>query len=251
MAVHTGEADLRLGDYYGPAVNHCARLRGAAHGGQTLVSAVTADLVREGLTPELTLRDLGVHQLKDLEQPEHIWQLIHPGLRADFPLLRSVTREHRNLPVQLTSFVGRQKELLELEQLLATTRLLTLTGAGGTGKTRLALAVGAAVVNKFPDGVWFVELAPLTDPRLVPQAVAASLGIVQRPHEPVIETLTRHFQSRSLLLVFDNCEHLIDSTAQVVDLLLPWAFVSTAVHLGLGLEGMWRPGSWWACCVAD
>jgi predicted ATPase len=220
MAVHTGEADLRLGDYYGPAVNHCARLRGAAHGGQILVSDVTADIARESLTPELTFRDLGLHQLQDLEQPEPVWQLVHPGLTADFPPIRLITREHRNMPVQLTSFVGRQEELLELQQLLATTRLVTLTGAGGTGKTRLAGAVGDAILHQFPDGVWFVELASLSEPDLVASAIVASLQIRELAGRSARDTLVAMLESRSVLLILDNCEHLVEGCASLADDLL-------------------------------
>src|SRR5262249_51233859 len=144
IAVHTGEADLRLGDYYGPAVNHCARLRSAAHGGQVLISSVVADLVAEALTAELTLRDLGEYRLKDLERPEHIWQLVHQDLTADFPPpLLSRAAHPTNLRAQLTPLIGREQQLADLQRRLLEprVRLLTLTGAGGVGKTRLALQV--------------------------------------------------------------------------------------------------------------
>jgi class 3 adenylate cyclase len=213
MALHTGEADLRLGDYYGPAVNHCARLRAVAHAGQVLISSVTADLVREGLGAEVSLRDLGKHQLRDLNDSEHVWQLVHPSLPIEFPPLSSLTPKRHNLPVQLSTFVGREREVDALVTLLATARLVTMTGPGGIGKTRLALRTAAEAVEDFEDGVWLVELAPLADPRLVPQAVAASLRIEERPHEPLTAALTRHLQSRSLLLILDNCEHVIQSCA--------------------------------------
>jgi class 3 adenylate cyclase len=146
MAIHTGESELRMRDYYGPAVNHCARLRAAAHGGQVLVSTVTADLVREALAADVGLQDLGEYQLKDLERSEHIWQLVHPELRAEFPPLALRSPGQHNLQHQLSSFVGREQAADELRHLLVSARLLTLTGTGGIGKTRLALAVAESVL---------------------------------------------------------------------------------------------------------
>jgi predicted ATPase/class 3 adenylate cyclase len=215
MAIHTGEADLRLGDYYGLAVNHCGRLRGVAHGGQVLVSAVTADLVREALPTQASLRDLGLYQLKDLDQPERVWQLVHPELPADFPPLTSLSPRRDNLADQLTSFVGREQELLELCGLLSTTRLLTLTGPGGAGKTRLAVHVAQKVADAFADGVWLVDLGAVADPRLMTGAVASTFGLREDGQRPLLETLKDHLQSRHILIILDNCEHLVDASANL------------------------------------
>jgi predicted ATPase/class 3 adenylate cyclase/DNA-binding CsgD family transcriptional regulator len=219
MAVHTGEGELRTGDYYGPAVNHCARLRAAARGGQVLVSTVTADLVREALASDVGLQDLGEHQLKDLERPEHIWQLMHPELPADFPALLVQSVSNHNLQHQLSSFVGREQAVEELRHMLVSARLVTLTGPGGIGKTRLALVVADSVLADYTDGVWVVELAQLSDPALVPVTVAATLG-VRESQQPLIDQLTEVLRSRALLLVLDNCEHVIGACAELCQRLL-------------------------------
>jgi predicted ATPase/class 3 adenylate cyclase len=247
MAVHTGEAELRLGDYYGSAVNHCARLRAIAHGGQVLVSAVTAEVLREALPQELSLRDLGHHQLRDLEQSERVWQLLHSRLPADFPPLKSLSAKRDNLPNQLTSFVGRQQTIADLRRLLASARLLTLTGPGGAGKTRLALALAAAVLPDYADGVWLVELAPVSDPGLVPSTVAAILG-VQESTRPTIEQLAEALQDRATLVPLDNCEHVVQACAVLSEHLLrmaPNVQILATSRQPIGAEGevVWRvPG---------
>ena len=172
MALHTGESELRDHDYYGNAVNRCARLRSIAHSGQILISEATAQLVRDDLSGEIDLRDLGSHRLKDLQRPEQVFQLIHPDLPTDFPALKSLDAHPHNLPVQLTSFIGRQEEIDEVNRLLASARLVTLTGAGGSGKTRLAQEIGASVIEEFPDGVWFIGLANLSDEKVLRPHVA-------------------------------------------------------------------------------
>ncbi len=215
MALHTGETLLRDGDYYGPTVNRCARLRATAHGGQVIVSQVTRDLAQNALPDGVTLTDLGLHKLKDLTQAEHVWQLVHPELPADFPPLKSLRES--NLPLQTTSFVGREKEIAESGECLANTRLLTLLGAGGTGKTRLSLHLAAEVGDTYPDGLWLVELAPLSDPALVPQAVAFALGVREEPGRALTETLLEHLRGKNLLLILDNCEHLLDACARFAD----------------------------------
>jgi predicted ATPase/class 3 adenylate cyclase len=220
MALHTGEADLRDGDYYGSAVNRCARLRSLAHGGQVLLSATTARLAREGLDHGISLRDLGVHHLKDLQQPEQVFQLAHPELPSEFPPLLSMEMLPNNLPVQLTSFIGREREMEEIKRILGGTRLLTLTGAGGAGKTRLALQVAADTLELYPDGAWVVELAGLTDRALVTQAVASALGVPESHGGAVVETLSAYLAPKCLLLVLDNCEHLIDACASLAETLL-------------------------------
>ena len=182
MGVHTGEVQLRdEGNYAGPAINRTARLRDAAHGGQVVLSQATCELVRDRLPDGAALRDLGVHRLKDLGRPEHVYQLVHPELGDDFPPLRSVDHLPNNLPAQLTSFVGREPELAVLRKLLGETRMLTLTGSGGCGKTRLALELAARALERFPDGTWLVDLTPVTDPELVPNAVATAVGVRDQP----------------------------------------------------------------------
>jgi predicted ATPase/class 3 adenylate cyclase len=245
MALHTGEADLRDGDYYGAAVNRCARLRAVAHGGQVLVSRVTADLVRGALPLEIGFADLGEHRLRDLAAAERVFQLTAPGLPHAFPPLRSLDLLPNNLPRQLTGFVGRERELAEVKRLLASSPLVTLTGTGGCGKTRLALQVGADLLDGYPDGVWLVELAPLTDPALVPQAVASALGVRELPDRPLLATLVDHLRGRELLLVLDNCEHLLDAGARLADTLLrgcPNVRILATSREGLGIAGevSWR-----------
>ncbi|MGB8646152.1 MAG: AAA family ATPase, partial [Anaerolineae bacterium] len=220
MALHTGEADLRAGDYYGSDVNRCARLRAVGSGGQTLLSQATFGLVRDALPAEVTLRDLGEHRLKDLRRPEHVFELDVLGLPAEFPPLQSIDAFPNNLPIQLTSFVGREQELKEVQQLLATGRLLTLTGPGGTGKTRLALQLTAEVLENHTDGVWLVELAPVTDAMLVLQTVAGVLGLPQLGGRPAQEALSDFLRSKKLLLLLDNCEHLIEDCAALASKLL-------------------------------
>ena len=189
IALHTGEADLRDGDYYGSAVNRCARLRAIAHGGQTLLSQATADLARAGPHDGLGLRDMGEQRLSDLIAPEHVFQLRHPTLQDDFPPLRSLAAAPNNLPLQLTSFVGREADVAEVRALIAAHRLVTLTGTGGTGKTRLALQAAAELLDAYPDGVWFIDLAPLTDAALVPGAALAAIGAHEQPGRSAVETL--------------------------------------------------------------
>ncbi len=220
IGLHTGEADLRDGDYYGAAVNRCARLRSIGHGGQTLLSQVTYDLARDALPGGVSVRDLGEHYLKDLRQPEHIYQLTSLGLPAEFPALKSPENSHTNLPVALTSFIGREQEMEEVQRLLTSTRLLTITGAGGAGKTRLALQVAGDLLDSFDDGVWFIDLTPLSDATLVAQLVANGLGIREEEGRPLMQTLVDSLRAKSLLLILDNCEHLIQSVAQLAETLL-------------------------------
>jgi predicted ATPase/class 3 adenylate cyclase len=220
VALHTGEAELREGDYFGLAVNHCARLRALGHGGQTLLSQTTAALVGEDLPTDMSLRDLGAHRLKDLQRAEPIFQLMHPELPAAFPPLQSLEAFAHNLPVQLTSFIGREREMAEVKRLLTTTHLLTLIGAGGCGKTRLALQVAADRVEDSRDGAWLVELAALADPGLVPQTVASALGMREEPGRPLTDTLADALRPRALLLVLDNCEHLVAACAHLAETLL-------------------------------
>jgi predicted ATPase/class 3 adenylate cyclase len=220
IGLHTGEAEARAGDYYGPALNRAARIMAVGYGGQTLLSTTTADLVRDQLPPEASLRDLGEHRLKDLVRPEHVFQLNHPALPAEFPALRSVDAFPNNLPIQLTSFIGRERELEEAKARLASARLLTLIGPGGTGKTRLGLQLAADLLPHYADGVWVAELAPLTDPALVLQTIASIFGVREQMGMSVQELLVDFLRDKDLLLVIDNCEHLIDTCAQLIEQLL-------------------------------
>jgi predicted ATPase/class 3 adenylate cyclase len=240
MALHTGVAEERGGNYFGPALNRTARLAGAAHGGQVLVSLATEALVREALPGGVSLRDLGQHRLPDLAHPEHVFQLVHPELRRDFPPLRSLEAHPHNLPVQLTSFVGREEELSEVEKLLGENRLLTLSGVGGTGKTRLALQAAAEALEGYRDGVWLVELGPIGDPAMVPQAVASALGLQEQSGQPITELLTEHLRPKDLLLILDNCEHLVEAAARLADGLLrscPELRVLATSREALGISG--------------
>jgi predicted ATPase/class 3 adenylate cyclase len=220
MAIHTGEAEERNGDYFGPAVNRAARLLDAAHGGQVLVSESTAGLVLDSTPAGIALSDLGEHRLKDLARAERIYQLSHPDLDADFPSLRSLEALPNNLPVQLTSFVGRGNQLEEVKALLDEHRLVTLTGVGGVGKTRLALQAGADLLDRYRNGVWLIELAPLTEPDFLAKTIASALGIREDPSQPVGETIVEYLEDRTALLILDNCEHLIDPVARLADRLL-------------------------------
>ena len=220
MALHTGEAQERGGDYFGPPLNRCSRLLNAGHGGQVLLSRTAAQLVCEALPAQAALKPLGEHRLRDLTQPEDIFQLGHPDLPCDFPPLRSLAAFSHNLPLQLTSLIGREQELQELQRLLGTTRLLTLTGTAGAGKTRLALQLGADLLEDYPDGVWLTELAALTVPSLVPQAGLGALGLREEPGRTLTDTLTDSLRPKRALLILDNCEHLVEACARLAETLL-------------------------------
>ena len=240
MGVHTGEAEARAGDYFGPALNRTARLMSVGHGGQVLVSAVTAELTRDQLPPGVSLRDLGEHRLKDLQRPEHIFQLAHPALPDSFPPLNSPDAYPNNLPIQVTSFIGREREIGEVRQLLAAAHIVTLTCSGGTGKTRLSLQVAAEVLPQFPGGVWLVELAPLTDPAQVLAAAAAALELHSMPGMPLQQLVTDYLRGKRLLLILDNCEHLIGACAELADQLLracPGLKILASSREGLGIGG--------------
>jgi len=243
--LHRGIVEDREGDYFGTTVNRAARIMSAAHGGQVLLSQAVVDSVGDRLPAQASLRDLGRVRLRDLSTPECVYQAIHPQLRMDFPALRSLDSTPNNLPQQLTSFIGRTNEVAEVKRLLATTRLLTLTGSGGCGKTRLATQVAADLLESYPDGVWLVELASLSDPALVPQAVATVLGLKDEPGMSRTQTLVEHLKSRHPLLVLDNAEHLLTACTQVVDCVLrqcPKAavLVSSREALGIGGERIYR-----------
>ncbi len=314
MGLHTGEAEAREGDYFGSSVNRAARLMALAHGGQIVLSAATAALLADDLPPQAALRDLGNHRLRDLSRAEHVFQVLHPALPADFPPLASPDTFPNNLPATLTSFVGRERELAELPRLLglykaderrrtddgkpttdegrrttderpwtddgdhapseivshaqsrrppmgtptgthaaATTpphahtstlphfpRLLTLIGPGGTGKTRLSLQLGSQLLPHFPDGAWLVELAPLADPEQVLTAVITALRLPAVPGLPPLHLLTNYLSAKRLLLILDNCEHLVEACARLADHLLracPQLIILASSREALGIAG--------------
>ena len=245
MALHSGEAELRdTENYFGPGIIRAARLRSIAHGGQTVLSRATQDLVVDQLPDGVTLADLGAHRLRDLGRPEQVYQLCHRDLPSEFPPLRSVDAWPNNLPVQLTSFIGREDEIVEVHRLLRDNRLFTLIGSGGCGKTRLALQAIAESIEDYRDGVRWVELAPVADPDLLPQAVLAVLGLRDIKRSP-LEHLTEYLAEQQLLLVLDNCEHLMGASAELVHALLSTCSRLTVMTtsrepLGVPGEQTWR-----------
>lgn len=218
--LHCGAGERRDADFFGPAVNRAARIMAAAHGGQMLVSQAVAAQLGERLPHGVALRDLGAVRLRDLASPERVYQVLHPQLRHDFPALRSLEATPNNLPQQVSSFIGRECELADGRRLLGGARLLTLLGAGGLGKTRLALQLAADALDDFADGVWLVELAPVAEPALVAQAVAAVLGVKETAGRPMLEALVQHAGGRQMLIVLDNCEHLLQACAELAKALL-------------------------------
>ncbi len=213
IGVHTGEVEERDGDYFGPAVNRAARLMSAGHGGQVLVSMVSRRIA--GDSPGVSFKDLGEHRLRDLSQPERVFQVLAAGLVSDFPPLITADAVPNNLPTQVSSFVGRDQEMEEVAKLLRGARVVTITGVGGAGKTRLALQVAADMATEFPGGVWLVELAAVTDPELVVNFVARTLGVAEVPGRDLDELIIEFLESRRALLILDNCEHVIGAAASL------------------------------------
>ena len=224
MGIHTGKAEIQEGGQYVGylTMSRVQRVMSVAYGGQILISSTSGELVRGELPEGISLLDMKEHRLKGLLNPEHLWQAVSPDLPRDFPPLQSLNEIPNNLPIQLTSFIGREKEIAELIRELNDHHIVTLTGSGGTGKTRLSLEVAAEGLDSFPDGVWFLELAPVTDPALVPNTLANLLGLREsgESKQSISELICGYLHSRKALLVFDNCEHLIDSCARFADLLL-------------------------------
>jgi len=238
--LHRGIVEHRDGDYFGSTVNRAARIMTAAHGGQILLSQAVAESVRECLPMQVSLRDLGRIRLRDLSTPECVFQAVHPQLRSDFPALRSLETTPNNLPLQPTTFIGRDKELAELKSLFTTARLLTLTGSGGCGKTRLGLQLAADSLERFPDGAWLVELAPLSDPGLVPRTAATVLGLEEEPGKAITTTLGEHLKDRRVLLLLDNCEHLLGACAELAAWLArqcPHLTILASSREALGIDG--------------
>lgn len=222
MGLHTGEPTVAGDDYVGLDVHRAARIGAAGHGGQLLISEATRILVEYDLPAGVSLRGLGEHRLKDLQHSEHIYQVDIAGLPTDFPMLKALDTNLHNLPVQLTSFIGRKRELEEIVRLLSSPspRLLTLVGPGGTGKTRLSLQAAADVLSRFQDGTWLVELAPVSDETLLPQAVATALNVREEPGRSLQDTLVSTLRAKDLLLILDNCEHLVAASSRLADTLL-------------------------------
>jgi predicted ATPase/class 3 adenylate cyclase len=244
--LHTGEAVLAgEAGYVGMDVHRAARICAAGHGGQILLSRATCELVEHDLPPGVGLRDLGEHRLKDLARPHHLFQALGPGLPAEFPPLRTLEALPNNLPRQLTSFIGREQEMAELKRLLASASLVTLSGTGGAGKTRLALQLAADLLDEYAAGVSLVELADVSDPTLVPKAVAAALGVPEQPGRDLTESLVDYLHPKSMLLVLDNCEHLTSACAHLADTLLqscPTLRILATSRESLGIPGetVWR-----------
>ncbi len=220
MGLHTDEPITASGGYIGLGINRAARICSSAYGGQILLSQTTRDIIENDLPPGVDLWELGEYRLRDLHRPTRIFQVRHPEIPAVFPPLKSLDARPNNLPIQLTSFIGREREIAEVKHLLSQTRLLTLAGIGGAGKTRLALQVAADQLDQFTDGVWFVDLASTTDRHLLAQTVAVALGAREQSGQPILGTLTEYLKARRLLLVLDNCEHLITACATFVHTLL-------------------------------
>ncbi|HXT36906.1 MAG TPA: tetratricopeptide repeat protein [Chloroflexota bacterium] len=247
MGLHTGEIPRQGSSYHGAVVNRAVRIGSLGHGGQILLSAATAALVGADPPEDISLVALGQYLLEGFTRPEQIFQAIHPDLPATFPPLAGSLTPHHNLPIPVTSFIGREREQAEVLGLLDDARLVTLVGAGGVGKTRLAVAVASVLVERFPDGVWLTELAPLrgSDASLVPEAVAQAVGLREEPRRSILATLTDHLTDKQLLLVLDNCEHQLEATAALVSAVLRLSpgvhlLVTSREALGVGGEVQYR-----------
>jgi predicted ATPase/class 3 adenylate cyclase len=241
MGIHVGAAEFRDGDYFGGTLNRASRIESAAHGGQILLSRIAVDLLEDEPLDAISFKSLGSHRLRNLDRPEHLYQAVVADLAESFPPPRSMEALPNNLPVQTTSFVGREKELGDVKRSLKNTRLLTLMGIGGTGKTRLALETGAQVINEFRDGVWLVELVLIAEPERVVQAVAAAVGAREEPERPLRATLVNFLRGKNILLLLDNCEHLLSAVSVLAAELLRSCprlkILATSRHsLGIGGE---------------
>jgi hypothetical protein len=240
MGLATGEAELRDGDYFGTVLNRAARVMAAGHGGQILLAESTAVLLSG-----VDLVDLGALRLRDLPTPVQVFQVQAEGLRTDFPPLRALDVSPGNLRPATTSFIGRESQVAELQAAVKAQRLVTLTGVGGVGKTRLAIEVAARLSDEFPDGVWFFDLAAVADPAAVPDAVAAVLGIIQQPGKSVANSIAAALEGRVRLLVFDNCEHVLDAAADLIEAILAASATVTILAtsregVGVSDEQLWR-----------
>ena len=248
IALHTGEVELRGGHYFGPPLNRCARTLALCHPGQTVVTLATRELLAEDLPAAVELTDLGIHQLKDLKRSEHLFQLTDLAAPEQFPPVQARREYKTNLRALLSSLVGRRRELEELRALQARSRLLTLTGTGGAGKTRLAKELALELADDLPGGAWLVELAPVSDHRLVPRTVATALDVEEQQGRPIMDTLAERCADLSMLLVLDNCEHLLSASAELAETLLgrcpKLRIVATSREpLNIGGEVLWRAPS--------
>ena len=242
MGIHTGTVQVNEDNQYSgyTTLALTQRIMSAGHGGQVLLSASTRELVRDILPEDTELVDIGEKRLKDLLRPEHLYQLNHPDLPSRFPPLKTLDSFSNNLPTQLTSFIGREKEIGEVKLQLEEHRLVTLTGSGGTGKTRLSLQVAVELLEEFDHGIWFIELAPLADPDLIPQTILTTIGINEQGGRPTLELLQEFLQEKKTLIVLDNCEHLIEASARIVNTLLgaaPHLKILASSREALGVKG--------------
>ncbi len=245
MALHTGTAQERDGDYFGPTVNRVARLLAIGHGGQVLISGTTGDLLQGDMPQDTGIRDLGEHQLRDLVRPERVYQLTAPGFDDIFPALRSLEALPNNLPRQPTAFVGRDHELSEIKALVAKSQVVTLVGTGGIGKTRAALQVGADLLDGSGDGVWFVDLAQVSSEEGITTAIASVFGIQTRPERNPLDDICQHLKNKHLLLILDNCEHLVTQTSHIVATIVKQSprvklLLTSREHLNLQSEHIYR-----------
>jgi predicted ATPase/class 3 adenylate cyclase len=245
MGIHTGEALLAHGGYVGLAVHEAARLMSAGHGGQVLVSEAARQVAEPNLPLGTTLRELGAHRFKDFDDAQPVHQLCHPGLEDRFPALRTLSTVPNNLPATTSTFIGREDDLTQIDALIGRRRLVTLTGPGGVGKTRLALEATGSLVADFDDGVWLVELAPIGDGALVPQALATALGLRERSGVDLVEVLVDWASRHRAVVVLDNCEHLLDAAARLAELLLTagpsiQVVATSREPLGVPGEAVWR-----------
>ncbi|MGW8226580.1 MAG: ATP-binding protein, partial [Anaerolineales bacterium] len=221
MGIHTGEAyPNEKGEYFSHTLNRVARVMSAAHGGQILLSKESASLCERMLPAGIELVDRGQHRLKGMEWPEHLYQVAGSGLEKRFPPLNTLDSRLNNLPIQLTSFLGREKEITQIRRRMKENRLVTLTGPGGVGKTRLSLEIASRAIEDFPNGVWFVELALVKDPGLIPQTVAKAIGLQSKQNQSTLEFLLAHLEGKQVLIVLDNCEHMVEDCASFAEILL-------------------------------
>ena len=241
MGLHTGSSELHSTEYRGYlTMAKVQRIMSVAYGGQVLLSNASAELLHNDLPAGIMLRDMKEHHLRGLPNPERLWQVVAPDLQRDFPPLQSLKEIPNNLPVQLTSFIGREKEVEQVKKRLEKYRLVTLTGSGGIGKTRLSIQAASELLDEYPNGVWLVELAPVTDPTLVTQTVCTTLDITPLGKTAALDVLTDYLHSKKILLVIDNCEHLIDACAQLSETLLHACHslrILASSREALGIEG--------------
>src|SRR5947207_14269042 len=240
MRLHTGEPVHVDTGYVGLDVHRASRLCAACHGGQILASQFTHDLIVDDLPPDIRLSDLGEHRLKDLAAPQRLYQVVASGLRDSFPALRTVDMRPNNLPRQLTSFVGREREIEEATRLLGSAPLLTLTGPGGVGKTRMALELAANLLDGYDDGAWAVELGSIADPDLIANTIASTFGVGQEPGRPLLSAVAEHLRGRRLLLILDDCEHVLAAAARAADTIMradPGVRIIATSREPLGISG--------------